>query len=669
MHIALVRRGWMLVAGALVPLRVATAAPLPQDTARADTGRTRQLSPIVVTGTRVPVSRDALGFATSALEAASLRREPAQWAPTVLSRLPSVAIEEGAGVAGPTILRLRGGEESFSVVMFDGVPLNLTGGFADLQGLTLTNVERVEIARGPQSVLYGSSAMAGAVQFITREGRPGRPQVEVAAEGGTSATRGGQARTEVTVSGGTPALRYSAGASGGYFRGIYALPHNLTTWDGSLRLDASLGRHWDLTGTVRYMDHSSLLPVRDAGVSRVPLDPNQEDGRGRLLSGVTARFAPTAAWRHQLSARVLRDAFFYQCYADGLDPAAYPFPVFDYNFRLDADLWRGTLEYAGTNDLSGGRGGVLLAYGGKFEREDLGVAQGGDFGDSRAGFARDNGAGFLEVQGRAGRRLDFLGGVRYERFEGLGDEILPRASLVVTLVPDVLRLRAAAGRAFKAPNLEQQNLDNPFTAPNPDLRPETSVSWEAGLVATLPRAAVSARASFFHQVYDDLIRLVPFDETRAQNRNVGKSRIRGVELEVDRAWGPGWRTGLNGTWLDSRMVDNTGLDGNLYPVGSRLFGVPRWTGNAFVEGDLTAAISVALRGRLVGQQEILTERFSGERVELDPYFLLGATVHARLRPGIQAYVRAENLLDAEYDTAYDRPGLPLTAIVGLRVTR
>jgi vitamin B12 transporter len=668
MHRALVRGIWLLSAGVVLPLTVAAASPVPQDTVPPDTGRARRLAPIVVTGTRVPVSQDALGFATSALGVTALWLEPAQWAPSVLTRLPSVAIEEGAGVAGPTILRLRGGEESFSVVMFDGVPLNLTGGFADLQGLTLTNVERVETARGPQSAMYGSSAMAGAVQFITRQGQPGRPRIAVTAEGGTSADEGGQARSEVTVNGGSRAVRYSAGAGGGYFRGTYALPHDLTAWDGSARLDAHLGTRWRLTTTARFGDISSQLPVRDAGATRAPLDPNQRDGRSRLLASATAGFLATSRWRHELSAKFMRDDFFYEDQADGLDPADYPFFVFDFDFRFDADLWRGTLEYAGTNELVRGPTGLLLTYGGKIEREDLGVVQMGDFGDSRSDFTRDNGAGFVELQGRVGRRLDFLTGVRYERFEDLGGELLPRAALVVTLVPEVLRLRASAGRAFKAPNLEQQNLDNPSTAPNPGLRAETSVSWEAGLMATVPRAAVSVSGSFFHQVYDDLIRLVPFDSTRAQNQNVGKSRILGVELEVDRTWAPGWRTGLNATWLDPKMVDNNGLDGNLYPVGSRLFAVPRWTGNAFIEGDLTRAITVVLRGRLVGRQEVLTERFSGQRVELDPYFLLGATVHARIRPWIEAYVRGENLLDREYATAYDKPGIPVTAVVGLRVT-
>ena len=668
MHRGLVRGVLALAVSAGAPLTVSAASAVPQDSARADTAKARRLAPIVVTGTRVPVSRDALGFAASALGPEALRAEPALWAPAVLTRLPSVAIEEGAGVGGPTILRLRGGEESFSVVMFDGVPLNQTGGFADLMGLSLTNVERVEVARGPQSAMYGSSAMAGAVQFLTREGRPGRPRLTLGAEGGASAEHGGQARSEVTVDGGTPAVRYSAGAGAGYFRGVYALPHDLTTWDGSARVDAHLGR-WQVSGTARYMDISSQLPVRDPGVTRAPLDPNQRDGRTRLLAATTARFRPTARWRQELSAKVMRDDFFYEDRPDGLDPADYAFFVFDFDFRQDADLWRGTLEYTGAHDLGAGSAALLLAYGGKVEREDLGVVQTGDFGDSKSSFTRDNGAGFVEVQGHLGRAVDFLTGVRYERFAGLGDELLPRAAVVVSLVPDVLRLRASAGRAFKAPNLEQQNLNSPFVAPNPGLRPEISVSWEAGLVATVPGAGFGARATFFRQIYDNLIRLVPFDSTRVQNQNVGKSRVLGLELELDRTWAPGWQTGIGGTWLESKMVDNTGLDGSLYPVGSALFGVPQWTGNAFVEGRLTGALSAVVRGRMVGEQEVLTERFSGARVRLDPYFLLGLTVRVQLRSWLEAYARGENLLDADYATSFDKPGLPLTAVVGVRVTK
>src|SRR5688500_20401294 len=77
-------------------------------------------------------------------------------------------IEESAGPGGPTILRLRGGEEVFTQTLLDGVQLNQNGGFFDFQGLMLTNVARIEVLRGPQSALYGSTAMSGVVQKIGR---------------------------------------------------------------------------------------------------------------------------------------------------------------------------------------------------------------------------------------------------------------------------------------------------------------------------------------------------------------------------------------------------------------------------------------------------------------------------------------------------------------------
>jgi outer membrane cobalamin receptor len=618
----------------------------------------------------VPSPGSGLVFGVSVLDADVLRREPTPSAPAALARLPSISIDEGAGVAGPTNIRLRGGEETFTQVIFDGVPLNITGGFMDVQGITLTHVGRVEVARGPLSAMYGSSAMAGAVQFLTPAGEPGRPRLSLLGEAGTSADYGGQAHSQVMVDGGSQRLRYSVGAGGTYFRGIYALPHDLRTWDGSARLDASLGRGWDITATVRYMDVASNLPVRDPGITRAPLDPNQRDSRNRWITSVATHWAQTPTLQHQVAVRIYRDDFYYGDRSDSLDPADFPYFVFDFDFRQTSVQWRETGEYTGAWRLAGGEAPLTLAYGGKLEHEGLNVRIAGAFGDAESQYDRNNGAGFVEVQGRLGPRVDLLAGVRYERFEGLSGAVLPRGGIAVAVVPGILRLRASAGRAFKAANLEQQYLETPTFRPNPDLAPETSVSWEGGLVATAPAAGVTAQGTFFHQMYDDLMRVVPLDTTGVvQIQNLGKSRILGVELELDKWWGTRWHAGVGATWLRSKMVENTGLPDNLYPVGSELLGVPEWTGNVVLDGDLTRVFSASLRGRVVGRQEVFTERFSGARATLDPYFLLGLTVRARLRPWLETYVRGENLLDAEYDTAYDRPGMPLTVIGGVRVTR
>jgi vitamin B12 transporter len=660
------------MAVAAAPLTVAAQRPVAQDTtgrARADSGRAAVLSPIVITGTRVPTRSGDLVFAASALTAEGLRREPTPSAAAALSRLTSVSIDEGAGIAGPTVLRLRGGEESFSQVLFDGIPLNLTGGFMDMQGLTLTNVDRIEVARGAQSAMYGSSAMAGAVQFLTRQGQVGRPRITLTAEGGGSADHGGQAHSELTVGGGSARVRYSAAGAGTYFRGIYDLPHDLRTWDGSMRVDAELGRAWQFTATFRYMDIASNLPVRDPGVTRAPLDPNQRDERTRLLSSAVMRFVPGTHWSHALAVKAYRDDFTYEDQADGLDPADYPFFVFDFNFGLTSVQWRKTAEYAGAWSTSGTAPSALtFAFGGKYEIEDLAVTQTGDFGDSESAYDRNNGAGYAEIQGRVGSRLDVLAGARYERFDRLAGAFLPRGGVAVVVLPDRLKLRGSVGRAFKAPNLEQQFLDNPFTAPNPDLAPETSVNWEAGIVGTAPDAGVTASGTFFYQTYNDLIRLVPIDTTgRAQNQNLGRSRVLGIEVEAAKQWGRWVHAALGVSWLQSEMLENTGLSEDLYPVGSALLGVPEWTGNVVVNADISRVFSASARGRLVGEQEVFSERFSGERVTLDPYLVLGFTVRARIGALAEAYVRGENLLDTDYQTAYDRPGLPLTVVGGIRL--
>lgn len=640
------------------------------DTTQSDSTRAHMLRRIIITASQVPLTQREIGFATSVLGMADLTAEPVVYAAEALARLPGVWIDQGVGPGGPTVLRLRGGEEPYTQVMFDGVALNISGGFFDMQGLTLTNVERVEVARGPQSALHGSSAIAGAVQFITRRGRVGRPTVRFSAEGGRATEHGQQARTEFTVSGGSPSIRYSSGVGVTYNRGVYDLAHDLRTTDASVRLDATPAPAWTFTGLFRYMDIESQLPVRDPGVTRAPLDPNQRDTRDRIISSLAAVFDASSSWRHTLTASVFRDDFLYVDEADGLDPATFPFFVFDFNFNLRSILRRGSLKYVGTNDFSfDGSSTLSVSYGGQLEREDLSDEQGGDFGDAVTEFDRTNRALFTDVHARIGSRLSILVGARLEKYRGLPTQLVPRASAVLTIVPDWLSLRAAVGQAFKAPNLQQQFLENPFTDPNPDLEPETSFSWEGGITVGTPDGSTTLGLGFFHQRHTNLIRTVPIEgSTKLTNQNLGESRAVGVEVEFERQWSVQWRTGLNATWIDTEVIDNAGLPPGQFPEGSDLLAIPSVTGTAFAEAALTDAVTVIGRASVVGEQTVFSERFSGERTKLDAYALFSLTVRVRANSGLEFYSRINNLFNEPYQTAFDRSGQPLSAAVGVRIT-
>lgn len=635
------------------------------DSARSDTLRPHLLAPVIITGALLPIRRDRVGFGSALVSREELRSVPT--AGESLNRTPGIWLDQGAGAGGPAVLRVRGGEEPYTQVLFDGVPININGGFLDLQGLTLTNVDRIEVARGPQSALYGSSAISGVVQMVTRHGEIGPPAFDFSVEGGRATERGGQARSELDVAGGAGALRYAAGGGVSYNRGIYALPQDLETRDGSLRIDLDPWRAWTLTGTFRYMDIDSKLPVRDPGVTRAPLDPNQRDGRRRLLSSLGVEFTPTPSWRHQLTATVFRDDFSYQDQQDGLDPTQFPFFVFDFNFGLRSVLHRQQVRYVGTKEFSRGATSVALSAGGEAQWEHETDDQTGDFGNSRTAFDRASGAGFAEIQAQLGRRVSLLGGGRLEHYQGLASEFLPRGALTLAAVPGILSLRAAAGRAFKVPNLQQQFLSNPFTEPNPNLRPETSVSWEVSAALTTPAAGLQASLGYFQQRYDNLIRTVALDSIKQTNENLGRTRSQGVELELSQLWSERLNTGANLTWVRTEVVDNAGLPADQYPVGGALPAVPAVTGNGFVDVGLTRSLDLRLRGAVVGRQTVFTERFAGARVSLDPYALFGTTLRWRVTSHTSLHLRVENLLNTPYATAFDRPGVPLTAVVGVRL--
>ncbi len=624
------------------------------------------LPPIVVTATAEPVRQDRIGFMSSVLTQEELATDPAASAARILGRLPDVFIDQGAGPGGPTVLRIRGGEEPYTKVLWDGVPINISGGFLDIQGLTLSNVERVEVARGPHSALYGSSAMSGVVQFITRRGTVGPPAFDALWETGTATQYGETGRGELSVRGGRPGLLYSAGGAVAYDRGIYAIAHDAWTKEGSLRLDATPSARFGLTAVARYGDIKTNLPVRDPGATRVPLDPNQRDARQRLTSSVAATFHATPLWTHRLSLGVLRDDFTYDDMTDGVAPPP-DFFVSDFTLTDHARTRRTTLEYTGTNRFSTRSGAPVLSYGGLTEHETTGDVLTGDFGDSDLNFTRNSNSVFAEVQTGLGDRLSVLAGTRLEQSRSFSAQLTPRGSVVLSVVPSRLLIRGAVGRSYKVPNVQQQFLDNPFTMPNPNLNPETALSWEVG--ATLTPASTQLRASvtYFQEDYRNLIRTVASpDPARGINENLGKSQAQGVELELAYEPSRTFSLGGNATWLRTRVLENSGLDPSQYPIGEELPFRPHMLASAYAE-TTRDRLSATLRATVTGAQTVLTERFSGQRMTVDGYGLLGLTVSYRASRKVSLYTTGDNLFNTFYETGFDRRGTPLRVTAGMRL--
>lgn len=623
------------------------------------------LPPLVVTVSKSPLAPNQVGFALSLITAEELDLERPVYTADVLRTVPGIFIEEAAGPGGPTIARLRGGEEVFTQILIDGVQVNENGGFFDFQGFSLSNLERVEVLRGPQSAVYGSSAVSGVINFITHRGEAGPPRFRFAGEGGDATVNGGSFRVTGEVDGGGSWLRYSGGLGTAYARGIYELPNDTWTGEGSLRIDATPSERFGLTGTFRYIDIENNLPVRDPGATRVPLDPNARNERDRIVSALNARFVQSPSWTHKLTASLYSESFLFEDQRDNVAGSGdYDFFIFDADFTLDADWTRAGFEYAGIYEfLPDADRGLALTYGGSWERETRTDRTSGEFGEGRQELDRNSLAGFVEVRTDLLPRTDLLIGTRVEKYEDLSAELTPRASLRFELGP--VALRAAAGRAFKAPNLQQQYLDNPFIASNPDLKAETSTSWELGVESGADDGGVRAELTYFWQDFDDLIRSVELEGSTQQiNRNLGSSRAQGVEWTLLYPLARDWLIGSEGAWVRTEVLDNSGLPDDQFPVGEELPFRPDLVGNVFVQARPASRLTATVRATYVGSQVVLSERFSGRRVELDPYVLINLRGEYEMSRRVTLYARMDNLFDVEYETAFDRVGVPFTFAFG-----
>src|SRR5690606_10316950 len=168
----------------MAALPAAAGAQQPGDAMRLDT--------LVVTGSTVTVPLTATSTGVTVITGEALRARGVQHVADALRAVPGLAVVQSGPLGSVTSLFLRGGESDYVQVLIDGVPVNEPGGRADLANLSTTNIERIEVVRGPGSVLYGSDAVTGVVQIFTREGR-GTPRLDAEVRGGSHGSLGYEA--------------------------------------------------------------------------------------------------------------------------------------------------------------------------------------------------------------------------------------------------------------------------------------------------------------------------------------------------------------------------------------------------------------------------------------------------------------------------------------------
>ena len=618
----------------LVFLVGVSASARAQATAR-DTVRT---APVVVTATRSVLDRVRVPASVSVVTGQQLRAEGIATVADALRQVPGVALSQSASYGSATSLFIRGGESKFTKVLVDGVPVNEAGGAFDFSTLTTDNVERIEVVRGPSSVLYGSDAVAGVVQIFTRRGTVGT-HADLAARGGGYGTsdveasaRGGQTSHDTH-------LDWSVGAARHRTDGYQAFNSGFANGSASALLRAARTSA-DAALSVRYNDIALHYPTDGSGQV---VDSNALHREDRLAVGLDAgvRLSRVAALRASLASNDVHGVTDDQPDSPG-DTLGYYYSTGDRTRRRSGEL-RLALSLPHQSELT---------VGGQLEREWQASTTTSNYGRNGFTASRRASGAYAQLLLEPNDRYTATLGARYEHNERFGDFVTWRAA-ASRRVAERTVLRASAGTAFREPTF-LENYGSDFVIGNPALKPEHSLSMDAGIEQSLGDA-VTLGVTWFSNSFRDLIDYV-YSATEPNYFNLARTRSSGVELEARTELPAGFHADAAYTYLDARVV-NPGASTtstSLFAPDARLLRRPMHTLDAGL-GVRGIRGALDVRAHHAGERDdvFFAPDFTSSRVSLPAYTRLDLSGELPILPrasrGTTALtLRVENVLDARY---------------------
>ncbi len=643
------------VLGAVVIVGLAAAAL----TAPAEGQEEKKLEPVVVTATKIETPPERVGAAVTVITGDDLELYRWETLGDALRTVPGVDIQRSGSLGKTTSIRIRGATPQQVQVLVDGVRVKSpTTGSAELADISIDQIERIEVVRGPQSTLYGADAIGGVVNIITKRGR-GPFSSYASLEAGNYGTH----RERAGFSGSAGIFDYSLGgswlASDGQFDNDGLKQGALST-----RMGVTLPANGHLGLSVRYTDTESELPFDGlTPTAQSPffvLDPNA-DQRSETLSLSLEWTQKPIEW---LEVRGRYGVFWnWLTFRDPATPADAAAgnqdldPVFGGASQSQFDVRRQEVEL------------VTAWHAGKWNTLTLGGEYRTESGDIDSTFAGSTTvidehlntvSGFLQDELRLFDRVILSGGVRWDDHSRFGDVTTSRASAVLLIREIGTKLRATWGEGFRAPTIN--DLFFPQFA-NPALKPERSESWDAGFDQRLWRDRIRFGATYFDNRFRDLIRFV-FDPSACPPGNFG------CPINIGRARTKGFEAFAAVDVLDALTVSGgyTYTDTEDLSTGRPL---PRFPRNRYTAG-LTWEPIKALT--LFAEAEVVSSQFEREGLPSNPgyhHIDVGGTWRILPRrgaaPGLDFTVRVNNVTDEDYMEVLGFPALGINFLAGLQV--
>jgi vitamin B12 transporter len=617
----------------LVPFFALIAVPCAAD----------ETSVVVVSATRIPTPESEVASSITVITAEDIAAKQSQTLPDVLKSVPGLNLVQSGGPGAQTSIFMRGTNPNHTKVFVDGIdvsdPSSPQGTFDFSQFLT-QDIQTVEILRGPQSGLYGSDAIGGVINIITRSGQ-GPAQFTAAAQGGSFDTFNQGAG----ASGSSGAFHYSANIEHFHTGSVPVTPLNLLSpgeprnndyYDnltGSTKLGFDVSSNFDLGLVARYTD-SHLRLTGDDPFS-FPSTPEAQQ------SASNTRQLYTRATAHLLSfdgtlEQTLGVAYSHVDSSDFTPPADGP-PSYFGGERLKVD-WQGNIKLASSH---------TLVLGAEHERDEIRSPVVNDLSIE---------SGYAELQSAFGDSFFDTLSVRYDNNNRFGSKVTYRVAPVYVINGTGTRLKASVGSGFKAPTLDELFHSYPafnFFA-NPNLTPETSTGFDVGFDQTLAAAPLSFGATYFRI---NIRNLIDDNADFTSYVNIGRARTDGIESFV--SYQPLETLTLRLDYTYTEAVDEI--------LNQDLLRRPKHKGSLNAQWQATSRLSLNTSILTVGSWADGNRDFSIPRLTAPGYTTVDIAASYAINNNVALLARAANLFNRRYETpiGFQQPGVG--AYAGVRV--
>ncbi len=585
---------------------------------------------VVVTGTRIETDIRHLPMTVSVVTREQFKKShQPSILPVLTEQVPGffstsrgiMGYGVSTGAAGGMSLRGIGGSPTTELlVLIDGHPQ-----YMGLMGHPISDAyqsmlaEQVEVLRGASSVLYGSNAMGGVINIVTRKQKEDQVKTDVRLEYGSYNTL----TTEVVnlVKKG----RFSSVVTASYNRTDgHRTSMEFDQYSGYAKIGYAINPVWNISGDINLTHFNASNP----GGTDIPVFDNDS----RVTRGMTS-FALENNYKKTSGALKLFGNWGKHQINEGYKTGEKPL---DYRFN-SKDFMRGISWYQSISLFYGNRvtvGVDYLDFGG--EAWNKFISDGHD--ETIADRSENETAGYIDFRQALGASLTLDAGIRSDHHSVTGTEWIPQVGLSARL-PQNTNLKAMASRGFRNPTIRELYL---FRPANPDLLPENLWSYELSFSQHLMNNAFYYGINLFYIEGDNIIQTIPVDG-RPLNVNTGKIENWGIETHLAYRINPSWNISANYSWLHMEHPVIAAPEHKIY--ASADFTQRRWnisTGLQYIAG-LYIAVS----------PENIKENF----------LLWNIRGSYHLCSFADLFIRGENLLAQQYEINAGYP-MPKATVMG-----